>query len=117
MKFGLDGVEVASLARPLHGAYESGFFAPTSVAVNGPRHGGNGDVWVADGYGESLVHRYSADGRYLSTLTGEECRWVASIAPMVCSSTAAVQLPNCGWPIEEIRGYRCTTPTAAGCGR
>ena len=72
VKFGLDGVEVARLARPAHGAYESGFFAPTSVAVNETRHGGNGDVWVADGYGESLVHRYGADGRYLSTLTGEE---------------------------------------------
>ena len=55
-----------------HAAYEKGFFAPTAVAVNETRHGGNGDVWVADGYGESLVHRYSVDGRYLSTLTGEE---------------------------------------------
>jgi hypothetical protein len=72
VKFGLDGVEVASLARPPHGAYESGFFAPTSVAVYETRHGGNGDVWVADGYGESLVHRYSADGKYVSTLSGEE---------------------------------------------
>ncbi len=27
---------------------------------------------MADGYGESLVHRYSADGRYLSSLSGEE---------------------------------------------
>ena len=72
VKFGLDGAEVTSLPRPLHAAYETGFFAPTAVAVDGPRHGGNGDVWVADGYGESLVHRYSVDGRYLSTLTGEE---------------------------------------------
>ena len=72
VKFGLDGAEVTSLPRPPHAAYEKGFFAPTAVAVNETRHGGNGDVWVADGYGESLVHRYSVDGRYLSTLTGEE---------------------------------------------
>jgi hypothetical protein len=72
VKFGLDGAEITSLTRPPHGAYESGFFAPTSVAVNETRHGGNGDVWVADGYGESLVHRYSADGKYVSTLSGEE---------------------------------------------
>jgi hypothetical protein len=72
VKFGLDGTEVTSLDRPLHGAYDKGSFAPTSVAVNETRHGGNGDVWVADGYGESLVHRYSADGKYLSTLSGEE---------------------------------------------
>jgi hypothetical protein len=72
VKFGLDGAEVTSLPRPPHAAYERGFFAPTAVAVNETRHGGNGDVWVADGYGESLVHRYSVDGRYLSTLTGEE---------------------------------------------
>jgi DNA-binding beta-propeller fold protein YncE len=72
VKFGLDGTQVVTLARPSHAAYETGFFAPTSVAVNETRHGGNGDVWVADGYGESLVHRYSADGRYLSSLSGEE---------------------------------------------
>ena len=72
VKFGLDGVEVTNLARPPHPAYEGGFFAPTAVAVNEKRHGGNGDVWVADGYGESLVHRYSVDGRYVGTLTGEE---------------------------------------------
>ena len=38
------------------------------MAVDETRYGGNGDVWVADGYGESLVHRYSPDGRYLSIL-------------------------------------------------
>ena len=72
VKFDLDGTELASLPRPPHSAYETGVFAPTAVAVNEARHGGNGDVWVADGYGQSLVHRYSADGEYLSTLSGEE---------------------------------------------
>jgi hypothetical protein len=72
VKFDLAGTALASLPRPSHGAYETGFFAPTAVAVNEIRHGGNGDVWVADGYGQSLVHRYSAEGKYLSTLSGEE---------------------------------------------
>jgi hypothetical protein len=72
VKFSLDGTALTSLSRPSHPAYETGFFAPTAVAVNETRHGGNGDIWVADGYGESLVHRYNADGKYLSTLSGEE---------------------------------------------
>jgi hypothetical protein len=71
-KFDLDGEELARLARPPHPAYSAGTFAPTSVVVNETRLGGNGDIWVADGYGESLVHRYRADGAYMATLTGEE---------------------------------------------
>ena len=42
------------------------------MAVVEARHGGNGDIWVADGYGQYLVHRYSADGTYIQTLSGEE---------------------------------------------
>ena len=34
------------------------------------RLGGNGDIWVADGYGASLVHRLSASGDYLQTIDG-----------------------------------------------
>lgn len=71
-KFSLDGTELARLARPPHTAYTDGRFAPTSVAVNETRHGGNGDIWVADGYGESLVHRYRRDGTYICTFDGEE---------------------------------------------
>lgn len=47
-------------------------YAPTSVAVDEERFGGNGDVWVADGYGSNVVHRFSAAGRHLQTLTGQE---------------------------------------------
>lgn len=43
-------------------------WSPTAVAVVEE----TGDVWVADGYGESLVHRFDAAGRLLQTLTGEE---------------------------------------------
>jgi hypothetical protein len=58
-------------APPLKG-YSRGAFVPTAVAVDEARLGGGGDIWVADGYGLSLVHRYAADGRYLQTLSGEE---------------------------------------------
>ena len=34
--------------------------------------GGTGDVWVADGYGESLVHRFRRDGSYVTSLSGLE---------------------------------------------
>jgi hypothetical protein len=51
---------------PDHPAYAAGKFSPTSMAVSD-----EGDVWIADGYGQSLVHRYRGD-RLLQTLSGEE---------------------------------------------
>jgi len=42
------------------------------VAVVEERLGGNGDIWVGDGYGESYVHRYDRRGTYLGSLSGEE---------------------------------------------
>jgi len=66
----LDGTVVQKLSPPSHPAYEKGAFVPTWVAVNEKRFGGNGDIWVADGYGKSLVHRYNASGDYLSTIDG-----------------------------------------------
>lgn len=41
-------------------------WSPTAIAVV------QGGVWVADGYGQSLVHRFASDGAHLQTLTGEE---------------------------------------------
>jgi hypothetical protein len=49
-----------------------GQYCPCGSAVDEERFGGSGDVWVADGYGSSLVHRFDKDGTHLSTLTGEE---------------------------------------------
>lgn len=42
------------------------------MAVNEARRGGNGDIWVADGYGSNRVSRYDAAGNYLSMLDGTE---------------------------------------------
>ncbi len=71
VRFDLAGTVTLRLRRPEHPAYEEGRYAPTSIAVDEPRHGGSGDIFVADGYGESLVHRFGADGTYITTLTGE----------------------------------------------
>lgn len=43
-------------------------WSPTAVAVVEE----SCDIWVADGYGENLVHRFAADGTHLQTLSGEE---------------------------------------------
>lgn len=70
----LDGRTVLRLTAPPLSAYAEGGFVPTWVAVFEERHGGNGDVWVADGYGKSYVHRYDRTGRYLASINGEEGR-------------------------------------------
>jgi sugar lactone lactonase YvrE len=72
VKTTLAGDTVLALAPPRIPAYEDGTYAPTWVAVFEERMGGDGTVWVADGYGMSLVHRYDRTGRYLGSLSGEE---------------------------------------------
>jgi sugar lactone lactonase YvrE len=49
-----------------------GPYCPCGTAVDEQRFGGSGDIWVADGYGSSLVHRFDRTGRHLSTISGEE---------------------------------------------
>jgi hypothetical protein len=66
------GERTQQITTPDHSAYNDGDFAPTSVAVFEPIRGGSGDVWVTDGYGASLIHRFSAEGNYIQTITGEE---------------------------------------------
>jgi len=68
----LDGKTVLSLQRPDLPAYREGKYSPTWVAVNEERYGGNGDIWVADGYGQSYTHRYDKAGNYISSINGEE---------------------------------------------
>ena len=61
-----------TLPRPVHQEYSHGAYVPTSVAVAEVADGGSGDVWVADGYGQALVHRFTASGEHTMTLSGEE---------------------------------------------
>jgi len=68
-KVTLSGEIVQTIALPDHAAYaDGGKYVPTWVAVNPA----NGDIWVADGYGSSLVHQYNKAGEYLATLDGME---------------------------------------------
>jgi len=72
VKATLDGQTVMKLQQPDIPVYESSKYSPTSVAVNEERHGGNGDIWVADGYGASYVHRFDRFGNYIGSINGEE---------------------------------------------
>jgi hypothetical protein len=49
-----------------------GDYCPCGTAVDEERFGGTGDVWVADGYGSSLDHRFDKRRNHQLTLTGEE---------------------------------------------
>jgi hypothetical protein len=71
VQMSLDGEEMSRLPVPPHAAYATGRFCPTDVAVDETRWGGDGHVWVADGYGESLVHEFDQHGVWVRTLTGE----------------------------------------------
>lgn len=81
VKTTLDGKTVLNIARPDHPAYTKLNYAPTWVAVNEERFGGNGDVWVTDGYGSNYVHRYDKSGRYLGSINGEEGKTGAFSCP------------------------------------
>lgn len=72
VKMTLDGRAVSRLEQPPHAAYSESAYIPTWVAVAEARFGGNGDVWVADGYGSSLVHRFDRTGNWIGTLDGTE---------------------------------------------
>ena len=68
----LSGETVLELERPDLPVYRDGDYMPTCVAVNEERFGGNGDVWVSDGYGAYQVHRYDAGGSYIGSINGDE---------------------------------------------
>jgi DNA-binding beta-propeller fold protein YncE len=66
----LNGTVCQSILPPDYARQEK--YVPTWVAVNEGRHRGNGDIWVADGYGSSRVNRYSAAGDLICSLDGTE---------------------------------------------
>jgi hypothetical protein len=59
-----DGVTEEVLPSPPTAAYRTERYSPTGCAVDGDH------VWVADGYGAGLVHRFSTDGTLELTLDG-----------------------------------------------
>lgn len=72
IKTTMSGEPVMRLDLPALPEYEGSRCATTETAVNEERHGGNGDIWVADGYGEHFVHRYDKSGRYIGSINGED---------------------------------------------
>jgi len=73
VKTTLTGQVIQELPEPEIDVYRNGGkFVPTWLAINEERFGGNGDIWLADGYGSNLIHRYSKDGDYLTTVSGVE---------------------------------------------
>jgi hypothetical protein len=70
VKTTLDGETVLSLPFPGFKGFDDPKYAPTWVTVFEEGAGGNGDVWVADGYGAAYVHRYDRNGNYLNSIDG-----------------------------------------------
>jgi hypothetical protein len=67
----LSGETVMTIDKPDIPDYQGekpGAYIPTWAAEN-PL---NGEVWVANGYGADIVHRYAKDGSYMETLRGSE---------------------------------------------
>lgn len=68
VKLTLEGKAVLTLPYPKEAnAYPEGKgYKPTGVAV-----APNGDIFVADGYGLSLIHKYDSTGKHLKTFAGK----------------------------------------------
>lgn len=72
VKMSLTGEVEMELVAPELPIYNPGTYSPTEVAVWQKSDGGNDDVWVTDGYGESHIHRFTAAGDYVSSINGKE---------------------------------------------
>ena len=69
----LAGNVLGQFGAPALPAYDDdAVYSPTKVAVYESGVGGNGDVWPTDGYGQNLIHRYTAGGSYVLTIDGTE---------------------------------------------
>lgn len=68
----LDGRVLRRLPRPPAELYRDGQYRPTCAVAFDARYGGNGDIWVADGYGSNLVHRFTSASEHVAALTGLE---------------------------------------------
>lgn len=71
VKFDLSGQLISELPVPPHPNYTEHRYSPTAVVVDSVALGGDGRIWVADGYGQSLVHVFDGAGVYLQTLDGD----------------------------------------------
>lgn len=62
----VDGNIMREIVTPPH----FGPWSPTSVAITEPNDP-RSDIWVADGYGQNLIHRFRSDGTPTLTLDGK----------------------------------------------
>ena len=60
--FSTDGEELGTIGTRHDPQFQAPFNSPTDVAV-----APNGEIYVSDGYGNSVVHRFAADGAHLAT--------------------------------------------------
>lgn len=69
MKLALDGSVVWKIGVPMEsGLYKNeGQYKPTAIAV-----APDGAIFVADGYGQSVVHKYDAQRKYVKTFGGAD---------------------------------------------
>lgn len=67
LKLKLDGTVVLKIGVPMEsGKYkEAKQYKPTAIAV-----APNGDIYVADGYGQNWIHRFDKTGKYLASFGG-----------------------------------------------
>jgi DNA-binding beta-propeller fold protein YncE len=72
VKTTLDGDTVLTLERPPLALYAHSKYSPTWVAVHEERFGGNGDIWVTDGYGSNSIYVYNKAGIYIDSINGVE---------------------------------------------
>ena len=70
VKFSLDGRVLRELAVPPVEIYERHRYSPTAVIADGGADDGVGRIWVADGYGQNLVHVFDSEGRHEHVLPG-----------------------------------------------
>tara|TARA_B110000116_G_scaffold130409_1_gene113223 strand:+ start:244 stop:1248 length:1005 start_codon:yes stop_codon:yes gene_type:complete len=70
VRVSMSGLVEMELFEPMNAGLTGEAFSPTSVIAFDEHLGGNGDIWVADGYGKSLVHRYNSNGEYLLSIDG-----------------------------------------------
>lgn len=68
IKMSMDGELLASFDKSHLKSYQQDtYFSPSALAINSQ----NGDVWVADGYGQFLIHRLDKDFNHIQSIDGE----------------------------------------------
>ncbi|MDO8548716.1 MAG: hypothetical protein Q7S39_01000 [Ignavibacteria bacterium] len=72
VKTSIDGKTLLRIEKPRIKLYEEKDYSPTWVSVFEERFGGNGDIWITDGYGSNFIHRFNKEGIYINSINGEE---------------------------------------------